>query len=69
MEKEGKVKALFLMSLDTLIIVNSYILTFIIRFNFGFVIDKRKEFMLFLPFVITVYLIMLLKCIKVYGLV
>ena len=59
MEKEGKVKALFLMSLDTLIIVNSYILTFIIRFNFGFVIDKRKEFMLFLPFVITVYLIML----------
>ena len=42
MEKEGKVKALFLMSLDILIIVNSYILAFIIRFNFDFIMDKRN---------------------------
>ena len=59
MEKEGKVKALFLMSLDTLIIVNSYILAFIIRFNFDFIMDKRNELILFLPVIVIIYLIML----------
>ncbi|EJT5933889.1 polysaccharide biosynthesis protein [Clostridium perfringens] len=59
MEKEGKVKALFLMSLDTLIIVNSYILAFIIRFNFDFIMDKRNELILFLPVIVIIYLMML----------
>ena len=59
MEKEGKVKALFLMSLDILIIVNSYILAFIIRFNFDFIMDKRNELILFLPVIVIIYLIML----------
>ena len=59
MEKEGKVKALFLMSLDTLIIVNSYILAFIIRFNFDFIMDERNGLILFLPVIVTIYLMML----------
>ena len=59
MEKEGKVKALFLMSLDTLIIVNSYILAFIIRFNFDFIMDERNGLILFLPVIVIIYLIML----------
>lgn len=59
MEKEGKVKALFLMSLDILIIVNSYILAFTIRFNFDFIMDKRNELILFLPVIVIIYLIML----------
>ncbi|MDK0859941.1 nucleoside-diphosphate sugar epimerase/dehydratase [Clostridium perfringens] len=59
MEKEGKVKALFLMSLDTLIIVNSYILAFIIRFNFDFIMDKRNGLILFLPVIVIIYLMML----------
>lgn len=59
MEKEGKVKALFLMSLDTLIIVNSYILAFIIRFNFDFIMDERNGLILFLPVIVIIYLMML----------
>ncbi|WP_150541613.1 polysaccharide biosynthesis protein [Clostridium perfringens] len=59
MEKEGKVKALFLMSLDTLIIVNSYILAFIIRFNFDFIMDQRNGLILFLPVIVIIYLMML----------
>ena len=59
MRKEGKVKALFLMSLDTLIIVNSYILAFIIRFNFDFIMDEKNGFILFLPLIVTIYLMML----------
>lgn len=59
MEKEGKVKALFLMSLDILIIVNSYILAFTIRFNFDFIMDKRNELILFLPVIVIIYLMML----------
>ena len=60
MEKEGKVKALFLMSLDILIIVNSYIFSVsIIRFNFDFIMDKRNELILFLPVIVIIYLIML----------
>lgn len=59
MGKEGKVKALFLMSLDTLIIVNSYILAFIIRFNFDFIMDERNGLILFLPIIVIIYLMML----------
>lgn len=59
MEKEGKVKALFLMSLDILIIVNSYILAFIIRFNFDFIMDERNGLILFLPVIVIIYLMML----------
>lgn len=59
MEKEGKVKALFLMSLDTLIIVNSYILAFIMRFNFDFIMDERNGLILFLPVIVIIYLMML----------
>ncbi|MCH1961805.1 polysaccharide biosynthesis protein [Clostridium perfringens] len=59
MEKEGKAKALFLMSLDTLIIVNSYILAFIIRFNFDFIMDERNGLILFLPIIVIIYLMML----------
>ncbi|EOU2034939.1 polysaccharide biosynthesis protein [Clostridium perfringens] len=59
MEKEGKVKALFLMSLDTLIIVNSYILAFIIRFNFDFIMDEKNGFILLLPLIVIIYLMML----------
>lgn len=59
MRKEGKVKALFLMSLDTLIIVNSYILAFIIRFNFDFIMDEKNGFILFLPLIVIIYLMML----------
>ncbi|MDU1307130.1 MAG: nucleoside-diphosphate sugar epimerase/dehydratase [Clostridium perfringens] len=59
MEKEGKVKALFLMSLDTLIIVTSYILAFIIRFNFDFIMDERNGLILFLPVIVIIYLMML----------
>ncbi|ELC8351265.1 polysaccharide biosynthesis protein [Clostridium perfringens] len=59
MRKEGKVKALFLMSLDTLIIVNSYILAFIIRFNFDFIMDERNGLILFLPVIVIIYLMML----------
>ncbi|MDK0618337.1 nucleoside-diphosphate sugar epimerase/dehydratase [Clostridium perfringens] len=59
MGKEGKAKALFLMSLDTLIIVNSYILAFIIRFNFDFIMDERNGLILFLPIIVIIYLMML----------
>lgn len=59
MGKEGKVKALFLMLLDTLIIVNSYILAFIVRFNFDFIMDERNGLILFLPIIVIIYLIML----------
>lgn len=59
MEKEGKAKALFLMSLDTLVIVNSYILAFIIRFNFDFIMDERNGLILFLPIIVIIYLMML----------
>ncbi|ELC8396141.1 polysaccharide biosynthesis protein [Clostridium perfringens] len=65
MEKEGKVKALFLMSLDTLIIVNSYILAFIIRFNFDFIMDERNGLILFLPVIVIIYL-MILSIFKMY---
>lgn len=59
MGKEGKVKALFWMLLDTLIIVNSYILAFIVRFNFDFIMDERNGLILFLPIIVIIYLIML----------
>ncbi|MDZ4992159.1 NAD-dependent epimerase/dehydratase family protein [Clostridium perfringens] len=59
MGKEGKVKALLLMSLDILIIVISYILAFIVRFNFDFSIEQKNRLILFLPVIVMTYIFML----------
>lgn len=59
MGKEGKVKALLLMLLDILIIVISYILAFIVRFNFDFSIEQKNRLILFLPVIVMIYIFML----------
>lgn len=59
MGKEGKVKALLLMSLDILTIVISYILAFIVRFNFDFSIEQKNRLILFLPVAVMIYIFML----------
>lgn len=59
MGKESKIKALLLLSLDILIVVFSYVLSFFVCFNSNFTNEQKNALLLFLPVIVIIYITML----------